>query len=127
MRSLTKAAKINSTYNYDESTGKYLRLYVCPEGIDSKMVVLFCSNLSTSNASVSVGVKRASVVIPFLKNRVISAKDFLHIYGGYVALQPDDEVIAYEASNSFSIIASFEETSKVTQPGYGAEPVDVTV
>lgn len=127
MRSLTKAAKIDSTYTYNESTGKYLRLYVCPDGIDSNMVVLFCSNLASGNASISVGIKRDSLVIPFLKDKVVSAKDFLHVHGGYVALQPGDEVIAYAPSHNFSVIATFEETGKVTQPGYGAEPVDVTV
>ena len=47
--------------------------------------------------------------------------------GGYVVLVPGDEVIAYAASNSFSVIATFEENAKVSLSTSGPEPVSVTV
>ena len=127
MKALSKASKIDTTYTYNEVTGKYLRLYTCPDNVDSAMIVLYVSNLSTGNADISVSVKRNSTIIPFLKNKTISAKDFLHIYGGYVVLEAGDEVIAYGATASFSIIATFEETTKLTQSASGVEPTAITV
>lgn len=127
MKALTKATTVDSSYNYNGSTGKYLRLYTCPEGVESNMVVLYISNLSSGNATVSVSIKRGATIIPFLKDKTVAAKEYAHIWGGYVVLVPNDEVIVYAASSSFSIIATFEETSKTSLTNSGSEPVSVTV
>jgi len=127
MKALTKAYTIDSSYNYNGSTGKYLKLYTCPEGVESNMIVLYISNLSSDNATVSVGIKRGATIIPFLKDKTVAAKEYAHIWGGYVVLVPDDEVIVYAASSSFSVIASFEEFSKTSLTNSGPEPVSVTV
>ncbi len=127
MKALTKAYLIDSSYNYNGSTGKYLRLYACPEGVESSMITLYISNLTTGNATVSIGIKRNSTIIPFLKDKLVAAKEYLHIWGGYVVLVPGDEVIAYASSNSFSVIATFEENAKVSLSTSGPEPVSVTV
>ena len=46
MKALTKAYLIDSSYNYNGSTGKYLKLYTCPEGVESSMITLYIAEVT---------------------------------------------------------------------------------
>jgi len=127
MKALTKATLVDSSYNFNGTTGKYMKLYTCPEGVESTMITLYISNLDNGTQSISVGIKRNSTVIPFLRDKDITAKNYLHIWGGYVVLVPDDEVIIYQPTNSFSVIATFEENAKASLSASGPEPTAITV
>lgn len=115
----------------DKTSNKYVVLYKCPTMTDGKFITMYINNTVGNNKTISVELYRpsASFYFPFLTKQQLSANNYLHIWGGYVVMEPEDEIrITWtDTESSFAVVVTLEEEKKVSVSANGIEPYAVGV
>lgn len=127
MKAVTKSLNLNASLDSSASPATYACIYKCPTNVDASFIMMYINNTTGSNKNISVALYKNSVYYPYLVNAEIDANKYIHIYGGYVVLEPGDEVrvTKTESGSGFTIFCTFEESTHVTQSNSGTEPYHV--
>ena len=102
-------------------TGTLADVYEVPTGKKARWVLLYITNTSGSNGTVTVNFYDASAssTLPVLSGYTISSKDFLQVGGtihAFIMMAAGDKITA-SATQDMTILVSFIEENAIIQGG----------
>jgi hypothetical protein len=102
-------------------TGTLADIYEVPAGKKAKWVLMYVTNTSGSNGTVTINFydASASATLPVLSGYAVSSKDFLQIGGevnAFIMMEAGDKITA-SATQDMTILVSLIEENAIIQGG----------